>query len=457
MPASLKSMRAWYDTGQTRPLSFRRTQLLRLKAALRAHEAKLLDALHKDLHKSAAEAYATELGQVHQEITHTLHNLGRWAKPERRPTPLAFFPSTSIVLKEPLGVVLVVAPWNYPLMLLLSPLAGALAAGNCVLCKPSELAPATASVLERLLTGLFPPEYVGVLQGDGAAVIPPLLEEGRPDHIFFTGSIPVGREILRLAAPGLIPVTLELGGKSPLIVDKDVPPVIAARRIVQGKFINAGQTCVAPDYVLVDESIRDRLVEALIAAIREFFGDDPAASPDYGRIINQRRFDKLRSYLSQGRVLCGGAADAANDGLYIAPTLMDQVSPESPLMQEEIFGPILPIYTYATKEEALEFVRGRPWPLALYVFSGDRDFSNYFVNEIPFGGGCINNTLVHFGNASLPVGGIALSGLGRYHGEESFRTFTHYKSITRTGTWLDLKLKYPPYGDKLKLFKKFFR
>lgn len=454
MHVPLESMRTWYDTGQTRPLSFRRAQLLRLKEALRVHETELLDALYRDLHKAPAEAYATELGQVHQEITHTLRHLNRWARPERRPTPLAFFPSSSVVHKEPLGVVLVVAPWNYPLMLLLSPLVGALAAGNCVLCKPSELAPATAAALERLLTGLFPPEYVGVLQGDGAAVLPPLLEQARPDHIFFTGSIPVGREILRLAAPGLIPVTLELGGKSPLIVDKDVPLTTTARRIVQGKFINAGQTCVAPDYLLVHAAIRDELVEALRAAIREFFSDDPSASPDYGRIINQRRYEKLRSYLSQGRVLCGGAAAPE---LYIAPTLMDQVSPESPLMQEEIFGPILPIFTYASKEEVLAFVRTRPWPLALYVFSGDRSFTEYFVREIPFGGGCVNNTLVHFGNASLPVGGIALSGLGRYHGEESFRTFTHYKSITRTGTWLDLKLKYPPYGGKLKLFKKFFR
>lgn len=448
-------MRAYFDSGVTLPVSFRKAQLSRLKTALRVHESALLEALHQDLRKPAAEAYATEIGQVHQEITHVLRHLGRWVRPERRPTPLAFFPSGSAVLKEPLGVVLIIAPWNYPLMLLLHPLVGALAAGNCALCKPSEFAPATGALLERILGELFPPEYVGVLQGDGREVLPPLLSKSRPDHIFFTGSIPVGREILHMAAPQLIPVTLELGGKSPAIVDRTARLASTARRIVQGKFINAGQTCVAPDYLLVHHTLKDALVEALRVQIGVFFGNDPRTSPDYARIIHAGRFQKLSHYLRQGRVVCGGETDA--EDRYIAPTILDEVSLESPLMLEEIFGPLLPVFTYDTREEALAFVRARPWPLALYVFGEDRAFADFFIRHVPFGGGCVNNTLVHFGNPDLPVGGIAYSGMGRYHGLESFRTFTHYKSVTRSGTWIDLRLKYPPYAGKLRLFKRFFR
>jgi aldehyde dehydrogenase (NAD+) len=448
-------MKAYFESGKTRPVSFRKKQLALLKAALTAREDALLAALHQDLHKPAAEAYVTELGLVHEEIRHTLRHLAGWAKPTRRSTPLAFFPSSSVVLKEPLGVVLVIAPWNYPLMLLLQPLVGAIAAGNCVLCKPSEFAPATAAVLEALLGALFPPEYVGVLQGDGRTVLPELLISGRPDHIFFTGSIPVGREILRMAAPQLIPSTLELGGKSPVIVDHTARLDVAARRIVQGKFINAGQTCVAPDYLLVHRSIKDSLVDELRKQIRTFFGDDPFVSPDYGRIIHTGRFNTLAGYLAQGRVLSGGGTSA--EDLYIAPTLMDEVSTDSPLMQEEIFGPLLPVFAYDTREDALAFVRTRPWPLALYVFSEERSFTDFFLREVSFGGGCVNNTLVQFGNAALPVGGIGYSGMGRYHGVESFKTFTHEKPVTRSGTWLDLTLKYPPYAGKLKIFKRFFR
>ena len=455
MHAPLEAMRAYFDSGKTRPVSFRKEQLSRLKTALTGQEDALLSALHQDLRKPAAEAYVTELGLVHEEIRHTLRHLDGWSRPTRRPTPLAFFPSSSVILKEPLGVVLVIAPWNYPLMLLLQPLIGALAAGNCVLCKPSEFAPATAAVLASLLGSLFPSEYVGVLQGDGRTVLPPLLASGRPDHIFFTGSIPVGREILRMAAPQLIPSTLELGGKSPVIVDHTARLDVAARRIVQGKFINAGQTCVAPDYLLVHHSVKEALVQALRTQIHAFFGDDPFVSPDYGRIIHAGRFQTLTAYVSQGRILSGGASSA--EDLYIAPTLLDEVPVDSPLMKEEIFGPLLPIFTYDTREEALAFVRTRPWPLALYVFTGERAFADFFLREVPFGGGCVNNALVHFGNASLPVGGIGYSGMGRYHGVESFRTFTHEKSVTRTGTWLDLQLKYPPYKGKLKIFKRFFR
>ncbi|TDW99978.1 aldehyde dehydrogenase [Dinghuibacter silviterrae] len=455
MHASLAAMKAFVDSGQTRPVAFRKQQLSRLKAALHRHEDALLEALHRDLRKPAVEAYATELGQVHQEITHTLRHLDAWARPDRRSTPLAFFPSRSVVYKEPLGVVLVIAPWNYPLMLLLHPLVGAIAAGNSVLCKPSEFAPATAVLIEQILGELFPPEYVGVLQGDGRLVLPPLLAQGRPDHIFFTGSIPVGREILSMAAPPLIPVTLELGGKSPCIVGPTVDLLPAARRIVQGKFINAGQTCVAPDYLLVHRSIKAAFLDAVLSQLRAFFGEDPRSSPDYARIVHAGRFAKLTGYLPQGRILHGGDHDVAD--LYIGPTLLDDVSPDSPLMEEEIFGPLLPIFTYDTTEEALAFIRARPWPLALYVFSSDRSFADFFLREVPFGGGCVNNTLVHFGNPSLPVGGIAYSGMGRYHGFESFRIFSHFKSVTRSGTWLDLRLKYPPYAGKLRLFKWFFR
>jgi len=455
MHTILAPLRAYFDSGRTRPIPFRKEQLSRLRTALKASEAALLDALHRDLRKPAAEAYATEIGQVIQEISHTLRELDNWAKPQRKPTPLAFFPSRSFIVKEPLGVVLIVAPWNYPLQLLLMPLVGALAAGNCAVCKPSELAPATGEVLEKMLSEVFPRDYVCVLQGDGAIVIPELLREGRPDHIFFTGSIPVGREMLRMAAPQLIPVTLELGGKSPVVVDRSADIVTAARRIVLGKFVNAGQTCIAPDYLLVHRSVQIPLVKALEDQIRAFYGDDPRSSPDYGRIIHAGRFHKLSGYLQQGHICWGGQTD--EDDLYIAPTLMDEVSPDNALLQEEIFGPILPIVPFDAKEEALAFIRQRPWPLALYVFAGDKGFTNYFVHGLSFGGGCINNTLVHFGNPDLPVGGVAYSGMGSYHGFDSFRTFSHHKSITQSATWPDLTVKYPPYKGKLTLFKRFFR
>jgi aldehyde dehydrogenase (NAD+) len=451
----MSEMRAYFESGVTRPAAFRKEQLRKLKAAIVLRESALLSALHEDLGKSPEEAYVTEIGQVLHEISYALRHLDSWMKPERIATPLAYFPSRSTILKEPLGIVLIIAPWNYPLMLLLSPLVGAIAAGNCMVCKPSEHAPATSAALASLLGDTFPSSFIQVLEGDGAEVIPALLALERPDHILFTGSIPVGREILKLAAPGLVPVTLELGGKSPAIVDGTADLGVTARRIVQGKFINAGQTCVAPDYLLVHASLRERLIEALRAAIVDFFGENPAASPDYGRIINAGRFRKLKGFLSAGRIIQGGQTD--EQALYIAPTLLDEVPADSPIMQEEIFGPLLPIMTFEDREELSTMIGRHPQPLALYVFSEDRRWVEELVRSISFGGGCINNTLVHFGNPALPVGGIGYSGMGRYHGRESFRTFSHLKSVTRSGTWIDPKVKYPPYKGKMKIFRFFFR
>lgn len=453
--ASLLPMQQYFQSGATRSCSFRTTQLKKLQSVIKEYEPRIYEALQKDLHKSPEEAYATEIGILYAEINYMLQHLRQWMKPAAVATPLILQPSSSKILKDPLGVCFIIAPWNYPFHLLMAPLAGAIAAGNCIVLKPSELAPHTATLVAEIIAEHFSPEYITVVQGEGDKVVNEMMHSFRFDHIFFTGSIPVGKAIAKLAAEKLIPVTLELGGKSPCIVDETASIKTAAARIVWGKFTNAGQTCVAPDYVLVHSSQKQPLVNAMIAAIQQYYGDDPLASYDYGRIINTKRFDTLQQYLRQGNILTGGKA--MRDVLYIAPTIIDMPAGDAPVMQEEIFGPILPVITYNTKEEARNFIQQHPNPLALYIFSNNRETQAYFTENISFGGGCINNTIMHLGNPHLPFGGVAGSGTGQYHGKYSFDTFTRHKAVMKTAVWPDLPVKYPPYQGKLKFLKWFLK
>jgi aldehyde dehydrogenase (NAD+) len=451
----MQQLRQFFDSGATRSYEWRRQQLQKLQQAILEHDPAIHQALHADLRKSPEEAYGSETGLVLSEIRHTLAHLKKWMRPRSVRTNLVNWPSSSRIYRDPLGVVLIIAPWNYPLQLALLPLAGAIAAGNAVVLKPSELAPATAILLEKILTSLFPPDYVRVIQGDGAVVVPALLSNFRFDHIFFTGSVPTGRSIYRLAAQDLVPVTLELGGKSPAVVEKDADLVTTARRIVLGKFTNAGQTCIAPDYLLLHADIKDRLLQQLQVTIKKFYGDDPQKSPDYSRIIHARRFDTLVSYLSQGRIVSGGQYD--KEDLFIAPTLLENVALDEPLMTEEIFGPLLPVFTYRTMEEALAIIRRHPGPLAFYLFTKDKGIQKRWMEKLPFGGGCINNTDWHFTNHHLPFGGIGNSGIGAYHGKYTFDTFSHAKPVMRTPVFIDPAIKYPPFKGKLKWFKIFMR
>jgi aldehyde dehydrogenase (NAD+) len=453
--ADADPLRRFFQSGATRSYHWRRLQLQLLHQAIRAEETDIHEALYADLKKSPEESYATETGLVLAEIRHTLKHLAKWMRPQRTGTNLVNYPAASRVYRDPLGVVLIIAPWNYPFQLSLVPLAAALAAGNTVLLKPSEWAPATAAVIERLITRIFPADLVRVVSGDGATVVPGLIKNFRFDHIFFTGSVPVGQAIYRLAAEQLIPVTLELGGKSPVIVEKDANLRVAARRIIVGKFINAGQTCVAPDYLLVHADVRAELLARLRETITAFYGPNPRESRDYGKIINEKQFDRLVGFLADGNPLCGGDHDRSS--LYIGPTLLTDVNPAAPVMGEEIFGPLLPVFSYQTTEEAMAFVRRHPDPLAFYLFTANGKVEQTWIEGLAFGGGCINNTDWHFANPHLPFGGIGKSGIGAYHGKYSFDLFTHPKAVMKTPTVIDPAIKYPPFKGKMKWFKRFIR
>lgn len=445
---------AFFASGATLSYAFRRKQLLLLKKAVKKHEQHILAALHRDLHKPAMEAYASEPGLLYAEITHLLEGLKRWMRPEAVSSPFIQYPSKSKIYRVPLGLTLIIAPWNYPFQLLMAPLAAAIAGGNCAVLKPSELTPHTAKVVETLIRETFDPAYITVVQGEGSEVIPQLMEY-RFDHVFFTGSVPVGRKIMEMAVRHLTPVTLELGGKSPCVVDDKADIKVAARRIVWGKYWNAGQTCIAPDYLLVHNKVKDALIQAMRESIVHFFGNSPSQSPDFARIINEKRFAILHNYLAQGRILHGGDSDAATR--YIGPTLMDDVSWDSALMQEEIFGPVLPVIGFDELPQAVALIRKQPYPLSLYVFTKRKSTEKILLEQVQFGGGCVNNTLVHFANPALPFGGVGYSGMGQYHGRFGFDTFTHAKGMMRTGTWVDVPTKYPPYKGKLRILKWFLK
>jgi aldehyde dehydrogenase (NAD+) len=449
-------MLAHYRSGATRSLAFRKEQLKKLRQALLKFENAIAEALYTDLKKSPEESYGTETGLVHAEISTTLKNLHQWLAPEAADTNLVNLPSGSKVYRDPLGVVLIIAPWNYPMQLLLVPLVGAIAGGNVAVLKPSEVAPATAVVIEQMITETFSPQFIKVVQGDGAEVVPMLMRNFRFDHVFYTGSVSVGKIIYKLAAEQLVPVTLELGGKSPAVVEKDANVSVAARRIVLGKFLNAGQTCIAPDYVLVHQDIKKRFISKLKEAIVKFYSENPASSADYGKIINEKRFETLSGYLNDANIIYGGKLD--KQALFIEPTIIDGATDlSSPLWTEEIFGPVLPIIGFQTYEEAKALVERNPNPLAFYLFTNNSKTERKWIGEVAFGGGCVNNTAWHFSNHYLPFGGVGNSGIGSYHGKGSFDTFTRAKPVMKTPTWFDPPIKYPPFKGKLKLFKWFFR
>ena len=448
---SLSAMRRYFESGVTKPYAFRKQQLINLKKVIAKYETALHEALYTDLKKSPEECWVTETGFLTAEISSTLKNLSSWMEQESASTNLLNLPSKSYVITEPLGVVMIIGPWNYPLQLLFTPMVGAIAAGNCVVLKSSEFAPATGAVMKQIIEETFEKQYIQLVEGDGAVVIPEMMNNFTFDHIFYTGSTAVGKIIYKMAADRLVPVTLELGGKSPCVVESDANIKVAARRIAMTKFSNAGQMCVAPDYVLVHESKRDELIAALKSTIGQFFGDKAEDSYNYSKIINERQFNRVSGYLQKGRIVHGGRTDVSK--LFIEPTVLTDVPLDAPVMQDEIFGPVLPIISFSNSDEARQVIAMHPNPLAFYVFTSSNKKEKEWLNGVAFGGGCVNNASWHLTNHHLPFGGRGFSGTGHYHGKYSFETFSHKKAIMKTPTWFDPNIKYPPFKGKLKLFK----
>ena len=439
--AILRNQRDFFQKGHTLDVSFRIHALQRLRASIKRNEAAIHKALKKDLGKSAFESYMCETGMVYSEISYMLRHIRSLAGEKRVRTPLAQFSSVSYRKPSPYGTVLIMSPWNYPFMLTIEPLVDALAAGNTAVIKPSAYSPHTSEIIRKVITECFPASYVAVVTG-GRAENTCLLQQ-HFDYIFFTGSQAVGREVMRQAAEHLTPVTLELGGKSPCIVDKSANLRLAARRIVFGKFLNCGQTCVAPDYIYCERSIRNRLVEEIHREIRRQFGSHPLHNPDYGKIINEKHFHRLCGLMDKKKTVCGGECDPHS--LRIAPTVLTDVTFRDPVMQEEIFGPILPVLTFHSLDEAIHQVNSLPHPLALYFFTRDRRAARKVMSRCGFGGGCINDTIIHLATSEMGFGGFGESGMGSYHGRDGFRTFSHYKSIVDKKLWLDLPMRYQPY------------
>lgn len=437
----IQEQQKFFATGATLPAASRLLALRKLKSAILSHEAQIHDALRQDLGKSNMESYMCETGLVLSELSHMIRHLPRYARERRVRTPLAQYVSRSYRKPSPYGTVLIMSPWNYPFMLTLDPLVDALAAGNTALIKPSAYSPATSRVIEQIISECFDPRYVAVIQG-GRQENQFLLSQ-KFDYIFFTGSQAVGKEVLRQAAPHLTPVTLELGGKSPCIVDKTANLKLAARRIVFGKYLNCGQTCVAPDYILCDEAVKEELIRQLTAQIRIQFGENPLSNENYGHIINQKHFQRILGLIEKDKVVWGGTSN--QETLQIAPTVLSPVSWEDPVMQEEIFGPLLPILTYRDLEDAVRQIEDRPHPLALYLFSSDKQAIRYVTSRCRYGGGCINDTIIHLATSHMGFGGFAESGMGAYHGKIGFDTFSHYKSMVDKKTFLDLPMRYQPY------------
>ncbi len=448
----VKNQRSYYMTGATRSLEFRLAALRKLQKAVRDHEKAICDALLKDLNKQPFESYMAEIGMVLDEVRFHIRHLPRWMKDKRVPTPLVQFHAVSFISPEPYGVALIMAPWNYPILLCLDPLIGAISAGNCAVVKPSAYTPATSQVIADIVKTIYPPEYITVVQG-GRQENTALLEQTF-DYIFFTGSVSVGQVVMEAAAKHLTPVTLELGGKSPAIVDASANLKLAAKRIAFGKLLNGGQTCIAPDYVLVEASVRDTLVQNLKEVLDEWFPNGDYS--DQVHIVNERHYQEKKALLEGQTIAFGGVFD--DERHTMEPTVLIDVDPESAVMQEEIFGPILPVITWTSLDEAIDFVRNRPKPLALYLFTGKRAVEKRVLDNCSFGGGCINDTVIHLATSYMGFGGVGHSGMGSYHGKRSFDTFTHYRSIVRKSTWLDLPFRYFPYTErKLKLIRRFLK
>ena len=451
--ALIAAQRAYFNTGATLSLSARRNALRQLREAIKAHEGDICAALRADLNKSSTESYMCEIGLTLSELSFVEKRLGRWMGDRPHLTPLAQFPARSFTVQEPYGVVLIMSPWNYPFLLTISPLIGAIAAGNCCVVKPSAYSPATSAVIRELLEGCFPRELAAVVEG-GRAENQTLLDQ-KFDYIFFTGGVEVGKAVMAKAAGNLTPVTLELGGKSPCIVDATARLDLAAKRLVFGKLLNCGQTCVAPDYLLVDRRVKDRL----LAHVRKWTALQYGSALDnqgYVRMVNRKHFDRVMGLIDPDKVVLGGRGDP--DTLKIQPTVLDNVSPQDPVMAEEIFGPVLPVLTFDQIGEALDFVRARPRPLALYLFSRDKEVQRLFLRRASFGGGCINDTVIHLATSRMGFGGVGGSGMGSYHGRDSFDTFSHRKSIVKKSSPIDLPIRYAPYTPvKDRLIRLFLR
>ncbi len=449
IPALLQSQRDFFATGKTLDRAFRLQQLERLQTAIVENQEKIVAAVQTDLGRAPFEAYF-EIATL-TEIKLAIKQLKNWMKPRKIATSADVFPASAWVQPEPLGVALIIGPWNYPFQLMMSPLVGAIAAGNCAILKPSEYAPSMSKVVTDLVESIFEPDYVAVVEGD-AATSQELLAQ-KFDHIFFTGGTEIGRIVMQAAAKHLTPVTLELGGKSPCFVDGSVRLDYAAKRIAWGKFINAGQTCIAPDYLLVEASIKDEFVVQLKKAIGELYGENPAASPDYARIVNQRQLDRLKPLLASGKVIVGGEVNEGDR--YLAPTVLDEVNWGDAVMESEIFGPILPIMTYNNLDVAIAQVKQRPKPLALYIFSKSQEYQTQITTAISSGGVCINDTVMQVAVSNLPFGGVGDSGTGSYHGKASFDTFSHYRSFLKRSIRFDLDWRYAPYNEsRFKILKK---
>lgn len=440
----VERQRAYFAEGKTLSVDMRLQALERLEKALREGEEELCRALKADLGKSRIESYMCEVGLTLSELGYVRRHLRSWSRNKRVRTPLAQFHARSFTVQEPYGVVLVMSPWNYPVLLTLEPLIGALAAGNCCVVKPSAYSPETSAVMAKLLRNIFPEEYVAVVEG-GRQENQGLLAQ-KFDYIFFTGGVNVGKMVMEKASAHLTPVTLELGGKSPCIIDETANLKLAARRVAFGKYLNCGQTCVAPDYVLIDRKVKEHFLEYLKKEITQMYGESPLENPDYGKIINRKHFDRLLGLIDEKKLIFGGSRNEKT--LQIAPAVLDGVVPEDAVMQEEIFGPLLPVITVDSMNEALAFVNSRPKPLAFYIFTQDKETERMFLRRASFGGGCVNDTIIHLATSEMGFGGVGNSGMGSYHGKKSFDTFSHEKSIVKKYNWIDLPMRYQPYTKK---------
>lgn len=447
--------RKFFDSGKSNDIDVRIKQLKTLKKVIKENEKEILQALKDDLGKSNFEAYATEIGLVYDEINLHIKNVRKWSKREKRSSPIVYYPSKSYIYKEPYGVTLIIGPFNYPFQLVIAPLIGAISAGNTAIIKPSETTINTARLLEKIINENFDKEYIRVVNPLGGKEVVSYLLDLPFDYIFFTGSVRVGKIVMEKAAKNLTPITLELGGKSPCIVDRDANINLAAKRIVWGKFLNAGQTCVAPDYLFLHKDIKDKFLRTLVKEIKTQFGEIIKESPDYPRVVNTISLDRFSNYLNDGDIYFGGEID--KDQLYMDPTILTNVKLDSSVMTDEIFGPILPVIEFENLDETISIINHREKPLALYYFSESNKNIEYIIERTSAGGVTINDTIIHVANGNLPFGGVGPSGLGKYHGKDSFNTFTHSKSVMKRGTFIEFKVRFAPYNNRINLLRKIMK
>ena len=445
----------YYLSGETLSVKFRIEKLRLLKKVIKDNEEKLLSALKKDLNKSNFEGYVTEIGILYQEIDYAIKNVKKWAKREKKRTDIVYFPAKSYIYKQPYGVVLIISPFNYPIQLAFSPLIGAISAGNCAIIKPSEYAINSAMVIEEIINSTFDKRYINVIDPLGGKETVSELLSLKFNYIFFTGSVRVGKIVMEAASKNLIPVTLELGGKSPCIVDKDANIKLSAKRIVWGKYLNVGQTCVAPDYVYVHKDVKEKLLKEMVKEIESEYGKDAKKSEDYARIIRKEEVKRLQGYLDEGEIYYGGEVDI--EDRYISPTILTNIKENSKILEEDIFGPIFPVYEFEDITKVIEYVNSKERPLALYYFSEDKNKIETVLSSTTSGGVTINDTIIHVSSTHIPFGGVGNSGMGNYHGKASFDTFTHKKSVVKRSTLMEFPFRFPPYKDKLKLIKKLMK